>query len=574
MIRRDRLIFVTFGLSVVTLFIERMDAGAAVGLVLHVFDTAILALILFETALAVRDSSYRWNYVRTHLPNLMFVAGFTGLFFYSKYMAFFGSGEGSLGPLSSMLRNGFLVVKVLGRMKRLYELAERLARHPAQTVIASFILVILAGAFVLMLPLSTTDGKGLPFLDAAFTATSAVCVTGLVVVDTATVLTRTGQAAVLVLIQIGGLGIMAFSFFAMFSFRRKLSVQDKLTVSFMLGEDDMSNLSRGLRVIVLTTLGIEAAGAALLFARLSFLEGPGLDTAFRAIFHSVSAFCNAGFALYSDSLESFRGDAVVMAGVAALIVLGGISFGVMNDSKAWISAAFRRIARKGAAPRPIASVNSKAVLTITAVLLAAGFCGFYLLEHEGVMAGYRLGEQYLAAAFQSVTLRTAGFNSVPFGALRDPTLLFMIVFMFIGGASGSTAGGVKVNSLAAIGAYFNAFLRQERTPRIGASAIAPEKVGKAFLILLFGLGAVLAGAFSLSLTEDAPFLSLLFEAVSAFGTVGLSTGVTAGLTGSGKVTIIVLMFLGRLGPLTILSAASRESDKGRADYPLGDLAIG
>jgi len=214
------------------------------------------------------------------------------------------------------------------------------------------------------------------------------------------------------------------------------------------------------------------------------------------------------------------------------------------------------------------------VLSITGILLLSGFIAFYLLEHEGVMADYGLGEQYLGSFFQSVTLRTAGFNSVPFGSLRDATLVFMLLFMFIGGASGSTAGGIKVNSLAAMGAYLASFLRQERQARIGRASIAPEKIGRAFLILVFGLCAVFFGTFILSLTEDAPFLDVLFESVSAFGTVGLSTGITPGLSGVGKSTVIVLMFLGRLGPLTILTAASRKEPQGFVEYPQGDLAIG
>lgn len=190
------------------------------------------------------------------------------------------------------------------------------------------------------------------------------------------------------------------------------------------------------------------------------------------------------------------------------------------------------------------------------------------------MSSYGLGEQYLAAFFQSVTLRTAGFNTVPFGGLHDATLLFMILFMFIGGASGSTAGGIKVNSLAAIGAYFASFLRRERAVRIGSSAISAEKVGRAFLILGFGLAAVFCGVFALTLSEGGEFLPLLFETVSAFGTVGLSTGITPGLSAVGKSVIIALMFLGRLGPLTILSAARRRNRETQVEYPEGDLAIG
>ncbi|GAB1482680.1 TrkH family potassium uptake protein [Treponema sp.] len=571
---RDRITFIAFALSIAALFLERAIPFAAMATIIHILDFAILALILVETFMELRGAVYRWNYIRQHAGSLLFITGFTALFLYSKYLAFFDSGLVSVGALPEILRNSFLVIKIVSRFRKLFKLAERMAIQPAQTIAVSFILVILSGALVLMMGFSTTNGEGLSFLNAAFTATSAVCVTGLIVVDTAVDLSRVGQSVVLLLIQIGGLGIMAFSFFAMFAFRKTLSVKDRLTVSYMLGDDDMSNLSHGLRTIILSTFGIEALGALLLLTRFVPVYGFGSEAIFRSVFHSVSAFCNAGFALYTDSLESFRQDALLTLSIAALIVLGGISFGVMRDARAWLAQGLRRLLRRGDAPLPIASVNSRAVITLTGVLLLVSFCGFYLLEHSGVMANYSLGEQYLASVFQAVTLRTAGFNSVSFGTLRDGTLLFMVLFMFIGGASGSTAGGIKVNSLAAMGAYFRSFLRQESSARIGNSTISSEKIGKAFLILLFGLTAVFIGTLILSLTEKASFLNLLFEAVSAFGTVGLSTGITASLSPYGKSIIMLLMFLGRLGPLTILAAASKASERGHVEYPLGDLAIG
>jgi len=562
-------------LGVIALFVEQADPGPLVAAIVHALDFCIMLLVILSAIDEIRNAAYRWNYVRNNWASLLFLSVFTGLFLYSKYLAFFVTDAVGFGALAAALRNVFLVFKVLSRMRKLLKLFERMAAKPAQTVVVSFALVILVGAISLMLGASTPDGRGLGFLDALFTSTSAVCVTGLVVVDTATALSRFGQAAVLALIQIGGLGIMLFSFFVMVALRRRLSLKDRLTVSYMLSEDDLSGLSRSLGAIVLSTLGIESLGAIALFIRFAALEYSVADAAFFAAFHAVSAFCNAGFALFSDSLESFRRDPFVTATVALLIVAGGISFGVIRDVRAWLrSVAGRLFRREGARRVLVPSQNSMVVLSITGILLLSGFIAFYLLEHEGVMADYGLGEQYLGSFFQSVTLRTAGFNSVPFGSLRDATLVFMLLFMFIGGASGSTAGGIKVNSLAAMGAYLASFLRQERQARIGRASIAPEKIGRAFLILVFGLCAVFFGTFILSLTEDAPFLDVLFESVSAFGTVGLSTGITPGLSGVGKSTVIVLMFLGRLGPLTILTAASRKEPQGFVEYPQGDLAIG
>jgi trk system potassium uptake protein TrkH len=570
----ERITIAAFVLGVIALFMEQAEAGPVIAGVIHLIDFAILALILWSTAGEIRNAKYPRNYVRTYWPSLAFVVGFTGFFLYSKYTTFFIQDPAGFNLLTVWLRNMFLVVKILGRMRNVFKLLERMADKPAQTVTISFILVILSGALALMVGWATIDGLGLNFLDALFTATSAVCVTGLIIVDTAVALTRTGQMIVLVLIQIGGLGIMLFSFFVMIALRRRLSIQDRLTVSYMLSEDDMLGLSRSVRAIVMSTLTIECVGALVLFTRFVSLKESLADAVFHSAFHAVSAFCNAGFALYSDSLESFRHDPLVLLAIAILITLGGISFGVINDLKSWIQSLTGRPGRNRGRLVRIGSMNTRIVLALSAVLVCAGFGGFYLLEHRGVMVDYVLGEQYLGALFQSVTLRTAGFNSVSFAGLRDATLLFMIMFMFIGGASGSTAGGIKVNSLAAIGAFFMSFLRQEKTPRLGAFSVSIEKVGRAFLILFFGLSSVLVGVFVLSLSEDAPFLPLLFEVVSAFGTVGLSTGLTPDLSPVGKGMIMILMFLGRMGPWTILTAASKKNLQGQIEYPQGDLAIG
>ncbi|MFH2116232.1 MAG: potassium transporter TrkG, partial [Spirochaetota bacterium] len=455
-----------FLLGVVALFMEQAEAGPVFVGFIHVLDFAILVLIIWLSIGEIKNAKYPRNYIRTYWPSLAFVLVLTGFFLYSKYTTFFVQDSEDLGGLAVSLRNIFLVLKILGRMRKVFKLFERMATRPAQTVLVSFILVILSGALTLMLGQATVNGQGLGFIDAVFTATSAVCVTGLIVVDTAVDLTRTGQLIILVLIQIGGLGIMLFSFFVMIALRQRLSIQNRLTVSYMLSEDDMAGLSRSVRTIVMSTFTIEFAGALVLFSRFVFLKDSLAEAVFHSVFHAVSAFCNAGFALYSDSLESFRHDPLVILAVATLIVLGGISFGVINDLKSWVISLLGKLKGNRGRVQRIGGMNTRVVLTISTALVFTGFCGFYLLEHKGVMADYTLGEQYLSALFQSVTLRTAGFNSVSFAGLRDATLLFMIMFMFVGGASGSTAGGIKVNSLAAIGAFFLSFIRQEKTPHL------------------------------------------------------------------------------------------------------------
>jgi trk system potassium uptake protein TrkH len=426
-----------------------------------------------------------------------------------------------------------------------------------------------------MMGFTTGDGRGLPFMDALFTATSAVCVTGLIVVDTAVHFTPWGWAVIMVLIQIGGLGIMILSFFTIMTLRRRVSLADKVLLSYMLSEEDMMKIHRSLAGIVMTTFVIELAGAALLYVGFSGREGRGIRAVFFALFHAVSAFCNAGFALYSDSLEGFRGGRLVIATVSALIVSGGIGFAVIGNLRACLPPRLRHpfspLRRRKA---PALSLNSRIVLKYTAGLVIAGAAAVYFLEHGGAMKDYSLGDQYFSAFFQSVTLRTAGFNSIPFGSLRDATYMIMILFMFIGAASGSTAGGIKIGSLAVILSSLRAFMRGEKTPTLRNTSIPFERVSRAYLILLFGIGAVFLGTLVLTLTESASFLHLLFETVSAFGTVGLSAGVTGTLSPPGKLVIIMLMFFGRLGPLTILSAAGTSTETAAVSYPQCDIAIG
>jgi trk system potassium uptake protein TrkH len=340
----------------------------------------------------------------------------------------------------------------------------------------------------------------------------------------------------------------------------------------MLSEKDMGSLARSIRSIIYTTLVVEGAGALLLFGAFGPSLGWGWGSVYASVFHAVSAFCNAGFSLFADSLERFRSSLPVNLLVGLLIVIGSIGFAVIANLK---EAALARLGAGGRRlPGPRLSPNTRLVLTGTAVLVPAGLLLFYALEHGRSLHGLDLGTQYLAAFFQSVTLRTAGFNTVPMGALSSSTYLFMILFMFIGGASGSTAGGIKINTVGVILAYVRSQLRDQENTALFRHMISKDLVLRALLIFLFGTAAVLAGTLLLSVFENAPFLKLLFEATSAFGTVGLSAGVTPGLSGAGKCVIIVLMFVGRLGPLTMLAAAVRQGRRRRVEYPQGDILIG
>ena len=563
-------------LGVVSLFLEQISPQpSSLFAAIQIIDFLVLGLTLLEVGFAVASAPVKRNYLRVNLPSLSFLLLFVTLFAYNKALIFGAVGQPAGGYQSVLIiRNAFLLLKVFTRLRRLSEFVTAVVTHPAQTVALSFLLVIVVGTLVLMMPFTTVDGGGLPLVDALFTATSAVCVTGLIVVDTASVYTVWGQIAIMLLIQIGGLGIMVLSLFALVLMRQSVTVESHLLLSYMLDESRIADLAASLKRIVLITFSVEAAGALLLFVLFGPVsEGVG-HRLLLAVFHAVSAFCNAGFALFTTSMEQFHAHAGINLVIAALIIAGGLSFAVLTNLVQFLrtSAAVRWGRRQTRVIR--LTVNTRSVLIVSCVMLAGAFVGFYALEHGRTMADYRLGPQYLAAFFQSVTLRTAGFNTVPLGGLSTATYMLMIVVMFIGGASGSTAGGLKVNNVAVIAAFLESRRRKRNQTLLFNHAVSDRQVTTAFSVLLFGLLTVTIGTFLLSVTESATLTDYLFETVSAFATVGLSTGLTPRLSTAGRLIVTVLMYIGRVGPLTLLAASSGPRESERVRYPTAGIAVG
>jgi trk system potassium uptake protein TrkH len=426
-----------------------------------------------------------------------------------------------------------------------------------------------------MLP-TAANGPRLAVVDAFFTATSATCVTGLVVVETGSRLSLFGQSVVLVLIQCGGLGIMAFSTVLIllmtgkFSFTQRSVIQDTFTHS------PDTRLPSLVRHVVMFTLLLELVGAALLFLRFSGMYHPAKALYF-AVFHAVSAFCNAGFCLYSQSFIDFKSDPLVNLTVALLIICGGIGFLVMLELKRiFLERHQTRRARR-------LSVHSKLVLTLTCLLLTVGTMGFLVYEWNQSLAGLSFPTKLMAAFFQSVTARTAGFNTLNFGKMANVTLLFTILLMFIGAASGSTGGGIKINSLGVLFALSRSRLRGEEATSIFRRTLSPETVGRAISVFVVAVIVIYAATMALTVSELGTtiheesrglFLELLFEVVSAFGTVGLSVGLTSKLSTLGKLILIVVMFVGRLGPLSIAVALSGKQPSSKFQYAEENVMIG
>jgi trk system potassium uptake protein TrkH len=427
---------------------------------------------------------------------------------------------------------------------------------PPRLLVFSFGIIIMTGTLLLQLPQATL-GKELSFLDALFTATSATCVTGLIVVDTGTTFTHFGQVVILLMIQLGGLGLMTFSTFFISILGKRLTLHNRSIVQDSFSHKPIRNIKDLLLVILISTFVIEFAGVILLTAR--FVETmPFSKALYYAVFHSISAFCNAGFSLFPDSLVSYQDDVLVNITISGLIILGGLGFIVIYEISQARTIHIRKL-----------SLHAKVVLYTSGLLIAIGAILFFVLEYDNTLHNLSWKSKILTSFFQSITTRTAGFNSLDIGVLSNPTLFVLILLMVVGASPGSCGGGVKTTTLAIYFAIIKARLKNQTDVNIFNRGIPSHIVSKTIAITFFTLTLICIGLFLLLSTELAEvshiesrgmFLELLFEVVSAFATVGLSMGVTAGLTSLGKTILIALMFIGRIGPLT-MAIAIGEKDK-------------
>lgn len=435
--------------------------------------------------------------------------------------------------------------------------------RPEVWFVGSFALLTLLGAALLLLPGAVAeDEDALTLVDALFTSTSAVCVTGLTVRDTGSTFTLGGQALLLALIQIGGLGIITFIGMLLIS-TGKSSVAQLVTLRKIVNANSISDVRRYLLVILLTAGVIEVIGALLLYFSAGEIDGTVPERLFWALFHSVSAFCNAGFSLQADSLVTYSANWPVNLTVMGLIVGGGLGAPVVLDL--WDMARTRRKGYEGKRPR--LRIQSRLTLALTAALILLGALAFGLLEASGVSADDGTSTRTLTALFQSVTTRTAGFNTVPIDELSDATLILVAVLMVIGASPVSTGGGIKTVAFAVLLLTLRSMLTGRRVEAFGRTI--PDRYVRAamsvFLLYLFGAGLAF---FLLSLTDpNIPFADRLFETISAMSTVGLSTGPTAELSASGKLILCAAMFAGRVGPLTLVMTVVGADDS-RAAYEL------
>ena len=449
-----------------------------------------------------------------------------------------------------------------------------LKMHPANLVLASFISAIALATLLLKLPISTRNGH-IDWIDALFTATSAVCVTGLTVVDTGSYFSAFGQAVIIVLIQIGGLGVMTISVALFQWIGRSVSIRHRMAMQDLFAHTPREDIFSLVKSIVFFAFGAEALGAVLLTIQWS-RELPVPQAAYTAVFHAISAFCNAGFSLFSDSLMRYREDIFINTTICGLIFFGGIGFPVLYELQC--------LARISEPKRCRLSIQTKTVLAATMILIAAGTLMFAFLEDQSGHSGSSWGRHLMISAFQSITCRTAGFNTVDIASLKESTLAMMIFLMFIGASPGSCGGGVKTTTLALLSAFTLSRMLRKKRVNMFKKSIPPETVSRSVSLVLMSTAGICLVLFLLlvgtpvnnveAAKSHGPFLTLLFETVSAFGTVGLSMGVTPALNTWGKFWIVAMMVVGRVGILTFAYIIVGTKPVKGIEYSEENLMIG
>lgn len=439
-----------------------------------------------------------------------------------------------------------------------------LAANPPMSLMLSFLLIISIGTVLLMLPVANTHKEVTPFVDALFTSTSAACVTGLTVYDIGSHFSKFGQIVILLLIQIGGLGIMTVSTAFALLLGRNIDLKLKNVMSQVVGGTNRVNVLHLLKNIVIVTVIVELVGALILL--IKFMQGNTLSHAiYLSVFHSISAFCNAGFSVFPNNMAGFGNSAIVSLAIPVLVIIGGLGFTTIIDLLRYIFKKDR-----------INSLNlhTRIVLVTTSVLILGGMISFLTMEYRGTMQGFTASHRFLSSFFQSVTLRTAGFSSLSFGAMSKAVIFVSMILMFIGASPGSTGGGIKTTTFAVLGLTMVSLLKGRKDISVFGRRIPSGNFREAAGLVFLSAAIVFFIVLALLLVEPFSLDKLLFEAISAFGTVGLTMGITPFLSPTGRILITILMYVGRIGPLTLIYAFAVRSKKTNIKFAEETIAIG
>jgi len=442
----------------------------------------------------------------------------------------------------------------------------RLRLSPAQTIAIGFAIIIFIGAVLLSLPISNRDGQAIPFINALFTSVSCTCITGLSVYDIYSQFTGFGHVVMLLLVQIGGLGFMTVAVMFSFATKKRIGLRERTFLSEAVSSSQLGGIVRLTRRILLGTAIFELAGALLLAVR--FVPKFGLWRGlWYGLFHSITAFCNAGFDLMGylepgSSLTLFAGDVMVNIVIMLLIIIGGIGFAVWSDllDNRWHWKKY--------------SLHTKLILTATALFIAIPAVVFFVTERDASMAGMSVPQRMLSSLFHSVSTRTAGFAGVDNGALSGSGKVLTMLLMFVGGAPGSTAGGIKISTFVVMLLAISCYIRGKADVNLFDRRLESSVIRRAFCTVLFNLCITVAGIFIITALQPLPLEDVLYECFSAIGTVGLSTGITAELCGVSKAVIMLMMYAGRVGSLAVLLTASEPRTTDKLRNPEGKIIIG
>lgn len=535
----------------------------------------VLYVFLVQAGIKILLTRDRIGYLRSHVAEMILISILLLiLLFPGRIGAALKAWNPLLAPAS--LANLYVAVTQVSLLLAFLPAGLRASRRlmsapvqPALLIVLSFALLILAGTGVLLLPRATATGR-LSFIDALFTATSAGCVTGLAVVDTASTYAPLGRFAILLLMQAGGLGIMTLTTFFAGLVARRGSLKEYATLQAILGEDSIRGIRGAAVQIAVTTLALELVGATFLYVFIG--EGTFAsdgERLFFAVFHAVSAFCNAGFSLLSEGLAAplFRDNPALLCTTMVLIVTGGLGFSVMRNLVLAMDP------RGRARRRRRLSLHTRLVLFVTIALIVMGAVGFGLLESRNTLRGEDSAGLVLHALFQSVTARTAGFHTVSIGALTAPTAILVMLLMWIGASPGSTGGGIKTTAFALLVLDVRSVARGKDRVELFRARVDSASLSRAHATALLSFLFIGAGFFTLAVLERQPLLSLLFESVSAAATVGLSTGITPSFSTAGKAVVILLMFVGRVGFLTLAMALTPQARVARVDYAAENVPV-
>ncbi len=547
--------------------------------ILFTAQVVLLSVFIAEKIIRLFNSVSKAEFWRANWFEIPLLLGLAVAAFGSGY--WFDSSSDEAGVVRHSAVGIYLVLQVVAKLCRTSVNLAASGKNPTRTLVASFLVLIVSGAGLLMLPTaSAKDGDSLGLVDALFTATSATCVTGLIVKDTGSDFSVRGQTVILALIQLGGLGIVVFG--AVFALLLGLSVREEVAMQDLLSSGTLSRIGNMITFIFVGTIIIETVGAVGLYGMWT---DDTQATWFCSVFHSISAFCNAGFSLNRESFIAYNRSWQIYGVICPLIILGGLGFGVLYDLANIAADRTRRFFKKSvnkryrfsmAAPRRM-RLQTKIVLSISASLIILGTLAILLFERYANPGGSAASTGVLDALFQSVTARTAGFNTVDISAMSPSSKIIVILLMFIGGSPGSTAGGIKTVTLAVVIMTAVAALRKRQEVEMFQRSVRIVVVGRAITVTLLFAAALFVITLALSITENSNGFNMsdiAFEAASALGTVGLTTGLTPDLTTGGKLIIIAAMLIGRLGPLTLLAALTFNLRPARYNYPDEAIIVG